>query len=65
MARLVAANGQIVLSGLLAAQAGAAVASYRARGLALVRRVTLAGWATLVLARPARRRRAKRARAGV
>src|SRR5262249_12886355 len=35
MARLVAANGQIVLSGLLTAQAGAALASYRARGLAL------------------------------
>src|SRR5262249_41016988 len=65
MARLVAANGQIVLSGLLAAQAGAALASYSARGLALVRRVTLEGWATLVLVRPARGRRAKRARAGV
>ena len=65
MARLVAANGQIVLSGLLAAQAGAAIASYRARGLALVRRITLEDWATLVLVRPARRRMAKRARAGV
>jgi ribosomal protein L11 methyltransferase len=65
MARLVTANGQIVLSGLLAAQAGAAIASYRARGLALVRRITLEGWTTLVLARPARRRMAKRARAGV
>ena len=60
MARLVAPNGQVVLSGLLTAQAGAALASYRARGLALVRRVTLAGWATLTLVRPARRRRAKR-----
>src|SRR6516164_9107622 len=65
MARLVAANRQIVLSGLLAAQAGAAVASYRARGLALVHRTTLEGWATLVLVRPARGRRAKRARVGV
>jgi ribosomal protein L11 methyltransferase len=65
MARLVAANGQIVLSGLLAAQAGAAIASYRARGLALVRRITLEGWATLVFVRPARRRMARRARAGV
>jgi ribosomal protein L11 methyltransferase len=65
MARLVTANGQIVLSGLLAAQAGAAIAGYRARGLALVRRITLEGWATLVLVRPARRRMAKRARAGV
>src|SRR6516165_4003229 len=65
MARLVAPNGQVVLSGLLTAQAGAALASYRARGLALVRRVTLAGWATLTLVRPARRRRAKRGRGGV
>ena len=65
MARLVAANGQVVLSGLLAAQTGAALASYRARGLALVRRITLAGWTTLVLVRPAHGRRAKRARAGV
>jgi len=65
MARLVTANGQIVLSGLLAAQAGAAIASYRARGLALVRRITLEGWATLVFVRPARRRMARRARAGV
>src|SRR5262249_54296023 len=65
MARLVAPNGQVVLSGLLTAQAGAAPASYRARGLALARRVTLAGWATLTLVRPARRRRAKRGRGGV
>jgi ribosomal protein L11 methyltransferase len=65
IARLVAADGQIVLSGLLAAQGGAALASYRARGLALVRRITLGGWATLVLVRPARKRSAKRARAGI
>ena len=65
MARLVAPNGQVVLSGLLTAQAGAALASYRARGLALARRVTLEGWATLALVRPARRRRAKRDRGGV
>jgi ribosomal protein L11 methyltransferase len=65
MARLVAPNGQVVLSGLLTAQAGAALASYRARGLALVRRATLEGWATLILVRPARSRRAKRGRAGV
>jgi ribosomal protein L11 methyltransferase len=65
MARLVAPNGQVVLSGLLTAQAGAALASHRARGLALVRRATLEGWATLILARPARSRRAKRGRTGV
>src|SRR5262245_2497736 len=62
---LVAPNGRVVLSGLLTAQAGAALASYRARGLALARRVTLEGWATLTLARPARRRSAKRGRGGV
>src|SRR5262245_3102324 len=57
VARLVARNGQVVLSGLLATQAGAALASYRARGLALVRRVTLENWTTLILVRPAPRRR--------
>jgi ribosomal protein L11 methyltransferase len=64
IARLVAPNGQVVLSGLLRAQAGAALASYRARGLALVRRMTLEDWATLILVRPAVRRTAKRGRAG-
>ena len=52
IARLVAPNGHVVLSGLLTAQAGAALASYRARGLVLVRRIRLEGWATLVLSRP-------------
>ena len=51
IARLVGSNGHVVLSGLLTAQADAAVASYRARGLMLVRRIRLEGWATLVLAR--------------
>jgi ribosomal protein L11 methyltransferase len=54
MARLVARNGHVVLSGLLLSQAGPALASYRARGLVLVRRIRLEGWATLVLARPRR-----------
>jgi ribosomal protein L11 methyltransferase len=54
MARLVAPNGYVVLSGLLAAQAGAALASYRARGLVLARRMPLEGWMTLVLVRRAR-----------
>jgi hypothetical protein len=56
MTRLVAANGHVVLSGLLAGQAGAALASYRARGLVLVRRMTLESWATLILVRPRTRR---------
>ena len=57
MSRLVAPNGRVVLSGLLAGQAGAALAAYRARGLVLERRIRLEGWVTLVLARPGRRRR--------
>lgn len=56
MTRLVRANGHVVLSGLLAGQAGAALASYRARGLVLVRRMTLENWATLILVRPRTRR---------
>jgi len=59
MTRLVAANGHVVLSGLLAGQAGPALASYRARGLVLARRMTLENWATLILMRP-RTRRAER-----
>jgi ribosomal protein L11 methyltransferase len=55
MARLVARNGHVVLSGLLLSQASPALASYRARGLVLVRRIRLEGWMTLVLARPPRR----------
>jgi ribosomal protein L11 methyltransferase len=51
MARLVAPGGRVLLSGLLAAQAGAALASYRAQGLTLTRRIVLDGWATLVLKR--------------
>ena len=51
MSRLVARNGHVVLSGLLAAQASAALASYRARGLVLARRIPLEGWVTLVLVR--------------
>ena len=59
MTRLVAANGHVVLSGLLAGQAGAALASYRARGFVLVRRMTLENWATLTLVRPRTRRTAR------
>jgi ribosomal protein L11 methyltransferase len=57
IARLVAPNGHVVLSGLLTAQTGAALASYRARGLVLVRRIRLEGWATLVLSRVRRTRK--------
>src|SRR5262249_24135415 len=64
IARLVARNGQVVLSGLLASQAGTALASYRARGLVLARRMTLEHWPTLILARPATRRATKRRTGG-
>jgi ribosomal protein L11 methyltransferase len=49
MRRLVGAHGCVVLSGLLAAQANAALAAYRAQGLVLAHRVHLDGWVTLVL----------------
>jgi ribosomal protein L11 methyltransferase len=49
---LVAPGAFVVLSGLLPAQASAALAAYRAHGLVLVRRIPLDGWATLVLKRP-------------
>jgi ribosomal protein L11 methyltransferase len=49
MAQVAAADGCVVLSGLLAAQAGAALAAYRARGLVLQHRILLDGWVTLVL----------------
>jgi len=55
--RLLASGGYVVLSGLLTAQARPALACYRARGLVLVRRIRLEGWATLVLSRPHRARR--------
>jgi ribosomal protein L11 methyltransferase len=49
---MVAPGGIVVLSGLLPAQANAALAAYRAHGLVLARRIPLDGWATLVLRRP-------------
>jgi ribosomal protein L11 methyltransferase len=52
--QLMAPGGRIVVSGLLPAQANAAIAAYRP--LVLQRRIDLDGWSTLVLARGARRR---------
>ena len=49
LTKLLAPGGRIVLSGLLAAQANAACATYSA--LRLERRITLDGWTTLVLKR--------------
>jgi ribosomal protein L11 methyltransferase len=54
--KLTAPGARIVLSGLLPAQANAALAAYRA--CALERRIDLDGWTTLVLVRRAGRRRA-------
>ena len=51
MARLLAQQARVILSGLLATQANAALAAYRSNDLALERRIVLDGWATLVLRR--------------
>lgn len=51
LARALAPGGVAVLSGLLARQERAVVAAHRARHLRLLRRIRLAGWHTLVLAR--------------
>jgi len=56
MARLVRAQGRVVLSGLLAAQVNDALAAYRGQGLLPERRIVLDGWATLVLRKVAARR---------
>jgi ribosomal protein L11 methyltransferase len=53
--RLAAPNAHVVLAGLLLGQAAGALASYRARGFVLERRIRIEGWATLVLVRPGRR----------
>jgi ribosomal protein L11 methyltransferase len=55
LARFIAPGGRIVLSGLLTAQANAALAAYH--GFALERRIELDGWTTLVLRRGVRARR--------
>ena len=51
LSRMLARGGRIVLSGLLASHAQAALAAYRAQGLALERRIELEGWVTLVMHR--------------
>src|SRR5262249_41185138 len=49
IARNLGPDARVVLSGLLRAQAGAALATYRVHGFALERRIPLDGWVTLVL----------------
>jgi ribosomal protein L11 methyltransferase len=57
LARRLAPGGAIVLSGLLPSHANAAIAAYRAQGLALVRRSILENWVTLVMRRGQKRNR--------
>jgi ribosomal protein L11 methyltransferase len=54
LTRLTAPGARVVLSGLLASQANAAIAAYH--GLSLERRIDLDGWTTLVLVRRQRPR---------
>lgn len=51
LARTVARNGTLVLSGLLIAQAAQVIAAYRASGFHLVTHDRITGWSTLVLRR--------------
>jgi ribosomal protein L11 methyltransferase len=53
VAALLAPRARVILSGLLAAQANAALAAYLPQGLALEQRIALEGWMTLVLRRRA------------
>ncbi|MGB7035353.1 MAG: 50S ribosomal protein L11 methyltransferase [Xanthobacteraceae bacterium] len=55
LTRIVTPHGRLVLSGLLAAQANAALAAYHA--FRLERRIVLEGWTTLVLKRAGQARR--------
>jgi ribosomal protein L11 methyltransferase len=63
--RAAAPEARVVISGLLSGQANAALAAYRSLGFVLERRISLDGWATLVLVRQATsvaRRRQRRLR---
>jgi len=51
LARRLAPGARVVLSGLLVTHANAALAAYRAQGLALERRIKLDEWVTLVMKR--------------
>jgi ribosomal protein L11 methyltransferase len=55
--KLAAPGARMVLSGLLPGHANAVLAIYRAQGLRLERRITLQGWVTLLLRRPASKKR--------
>jgi ribosomal protein L11 methyltransferase len=49
MARHLAPDALVILSGLLSAQAASVIADYRARGLILRRHVQLEGWSSLLM----------------
>ena len=49
IARQLMPNARVVLSGILAAQANAAIAAYRSQGLVLERSFALDGWVTLLM----------------
>jgi len=51
IAAVLAPNARVILSGLLVAQAPAAIAAYRAQGLVLEARIPFDEWVTLILAR--------------
>lgn len=51
LARVLSPGGTLILSGLLDADVPGVLSAYAAQGLALVRRSSLEGWATLVLRR--------------
>ena len=55
LARSLWPNARVVLSGLLATQAEAAVSAYRSQGLMLERRIALDEWVTLVMVAASRR----------
>jgi ribosomal protein L11 methyltransferase len=63
--RVVAPHARVVLSGLLADQASAALAVYRSFGFVLERRIALDGWITLVLMHPAPRIARRRSQTGI
>lgn len=60
LAQVLAPGGAVVLSGMLASEAGPIERRYRALGLRLVGRIDINAWRTLVFEKPDRRRRPSR-----
>ena len=55
LARNLWPHARVVLSGMLATQAEAAISAYRSQGLMLERRIALGEWVTLVMVAASRR----------